>query len=167
MKSLSITFLLLVLGSTLNVSAETSLTNNNAETEVAHYEWEFLSAVPTQIYKIEERVAQLKDLMTKYYITKEDVIPGDPMMRTIVLKPKVYYSVNSIEKHLKRKIKKGAITKEQASLKLTHILEVALSIAMDSGEESQSFEIALKDAKRIEDQISLFNKVKLQNIYGA
>lgn len=136
------------------------------------YTWEFLSAIPSideNIIKksgkhdLGQRVACLKNLMENHYITKEDVIPGDPMMRTIVLKPNVYYTVRKIEKYLKREVKNGDIRLEEASSQMEHILEVALSV-IDNKEES--FEIALnKNKKNMENLITLFQQVKLQHIY--
>lgn len=188
MNSIKILFITLLFSTLGRVSAQEYLAFNNPEnndeamgikTKVEKenaYIWEFLSAIPSVLdentveksgkHDFGQRIACLKTLMNKYYITKEDAIPGDPMMRTIVLKPNVYYTVRNIEKHLKKEVKKGDITTEKASTELEHILEVALSV-IDT-EEIGSFEIALsKNKQNIEDQISLFRQVKLQNIYRA
>lgn len=162
-----------------NTVIKDEVKTNTVRTEKAkpienEYTWEFLSAIPSVIdesvadksgkHDFGKRVACLKTLIEKYYITKEDVIPGDPMMRTIVLKPNVYYTVRKIEKYLKKEVKKGDITTEDASSEMEHILEVALSVIDSEG--ARSFEIALnKNRKNIEGQISLFQRVKLQSIY--
>lgn len=138
------------------------------------YKWEFLTVVPSMINQVVleksgshdfgKRVACLKMLMNQFYITKEDAIAGDPMMRTIVLKPNVFYTVRKIEKHLKNGVKRGDINTLDAALTMEHVLEVALCV-IDT-DDSKSFELALnKNKKNIEDQISLFQQVKLDNIY--
>lgn len=190
MNSRKIFFIILIFGITLRLSAQGYLVYNNTEVKDKEketkakvestkpsetgYSWKFLSATPSVIDKsmveksgehdFGQRVAWLKSLINKYYVTKEDVIPGDPMMRTIVLKPNVYYTIRKIEKHLKKEVKNGDISTEEASSEMEHILEVALSV-IDT-EEVGSFEIALRKNKRnTEKLISLFQQVKLQNIY--
>lgn len=185
-------FIVLLFGIVFQLSAQEYLAYNNPEnndvsntikskTEIVkpnenEYKWELLSAIPSVIdesiatksgnHDFGKRIACLKTLMEKYYITKESVIPGDPMMRTIVLKPNVYYTVRKIEKYLKKEVGNGNITTQEASSEMEHILEVALSV-IDT-EDIGSFEIALNKNKRnIEDQISLFQQVKLQNIYST
>lgn len=192
MKSIRLAFSFFMFVLTTGLSAQTLLAynatiNNKKETkeitkensvvsfkEDKKYKWEFLSAIPHNFgnntiensgkHDFGQKIACLKVLIDKYYITKEDVIPGDPMMRTIVLKPNVYYVTRKIEKHLKKEVKDGDISLEEASKEFAHILEVALAI-IDS-EESNTFEMALsKSKKNIEDQITIFSQVKLQNIY--
>ncbi|MDR1202338.1 MAG: hypothetical protein LBL58_12050 [Tannerellaceae bacterium] len=151
----------------INLSAQTYLAYNDPK-------WEFLSAIPESfdeqlIKKVSEhdfgkRVACLKKLVDKYYITKEDVIPGDPMMRTIVLKPNLYYSTHKLEKYLKQRVKDKSMRLADAAKEMEHILEVALSIV--DTEDVSSFEVSVKKNKNnIEKQIELFNQVKLYNIY--
>ncbi|MDR1368919.1 MAG: hypothetical protein LBJ72_02155 [Dysgonamonadaceae bacterium] len=173
MSSKKIFFVILLFSIVTKLSAQEYLAYNNSANKEAKV-WEFLSAIPSVIDKsiveksgkhdFGQRVACLKTLMEKYYITKEDVIPGDPMMRTIVLKPNVYYTVRKIEKYLKKEVKKGDMTAKEASSEMEHVLEVALSV-IDT-EETDSFETTLnKNKKNVEDQISLFQQVTLQNIY--
>jgi hypothetical protein len=138
--------------------------------------WAFLCAIPARIdesvagksagHDLGRRVACLKALVEKYYVTKEDVIPGDPMMRTIVLKPHVYYAVHGIERYLKKEVKNGRRAAGEASREMEHVLEVALSV-IDT-EETGSFEAALgKSRGGMEDRILLFGQVALQSIYPA
>lgn len=190
MKSIKILFISLFLGITSQLPAQEYLAYNNSEMKNElktsykeskdskpaenKYTWELLSAIPPVINENEadksgnhdfgKRIAGLKTLMDKYYITKEDVIPGDPMMRTIVLNPNIYYTVRKIEKYLKKEVRNGGITTEDASLEMEHVLKVSLSVI--NSEEVTSFEAALnKNKKSIEAQIELFQQVKLQNIY--
>ncbi|MFV0418083.1 MAG: hypothetical protein ACK5KT_05085 [Dysgonomonas sp.] len=146
--------------------------NDNAKNK--EYKWEFDSSVPptfdeNTIQKAEEhefgtKVACLKVLMEKYYVTKEEVVPGDPMKRTIIKKPNIYNTTRRIEKHLKKELKNGDISLEKATSDFTHILEVSLAIISES--QTETFENALdQNKKNVEDQIDVFRQVKINSIY--
>lgn len=183
--------LILTFGMAINVSAQDIYANNhhgienkvdiitakainNNEAKNKRYVWEFGSSVPSvfdnnTIWKAEEhefgpRVACLKVLMEKYYITQEEVIPGDPMRRTIIKKPNIYNVTRKIEKYLKKEVKKGNIALDKATNDFTHILEVSLTIINET--DTETFEEAIdRNKKSIEDQINIFNQVKINSIY--
>ncbi len=156
----------------INIEKETS---KSIAPEKA-YKWEFLSSVPESFdaqleknvsaHDFGKRVACLKKLVEKHYITKEDVIPGDPMMRTIVLKPTIYYSTRKLEKHLKQKVKDRSMRLSDATKEMEHILEVALSL-IDMDEENSFEALVKKNKNSAEKQIEIFSQVKLYNIYEA
>lgn len=190
MKAIMLALFIFVSNSLINISAQTYLAYNDPsenirnkavseksllknETLEKEYNWEFLSAIPESFDKQLEnkasehdfgkRVACLKILLDKYYVTKEDVVPGDPMMRTIVLKPNIYYSTRKLEKHLKRRVKDKSIKLHDARKEMEHILEVALSVIE---EDENSFEVLITKNKNNADKlIEIFNQVKLYNIY--
>ena len=102
--------------------------------------------------------------MEKYYISQEEVVPGDPTRRTIIKKPNIYNTTRKIEKYLKKGVKNGNINSDKATKDFTHILEV--SLAAVSEENTESFEKALdQNKKNIEDQIDIFKQVKINSIY--
>lgn len=182
---------IIMLGIILNISAQnyyasnhrgienktdiiTAKTVNDDDARNKTYVWEFDSSVPSTfdnntIQKAEDhefgsKVACLKVLMEEYYVTQEEVVPGDPMRRTIIKKPNIYNVTRKIEKHLKKEVKKGNIALEKATNDFTHILEVSLTIVNEA--DTEAFESALdQNKKSIEDQISIFNQVKINNIY--
>ncbi|GAB6122578.1 hypothetical protein [Dysgonomonas termitidis] len=182
---------ILLLGIILNISAQNYYANNHRgienKTDIIttnttsdddvknkRYVWEFDSSVPSTfdnntIQKAEEhefgsKVACFKVLMEEYYVTQEEVVPGDPMRRTIIKKPNIYNTTRKIEKHLKKEVKRGNIPLEKAINDFTHILEVSLTIINEA--DTEAFEEALdRNKKSIEDQISIFNQVKINNIY--
>lgn len=147
----------------------------SVETEAkAGYKWEFYSIVPDSfdesiIQNAEEnnfgqRVACLKTLVEKYYISKEEIVPGHPAMRTMIRKPNIYNTVRKVEKHLKKEVKKGNLSLQQATNELTHVLEVAIS-AVDEP-DTHSFESSLNESKgSVNEQINVFKQVKLNYFY--
>lgn len=163
-------------------SIEKNSTSNNSfneskdedKEESKSLAWEFDSSTPVTFdsnttekaekHEFGSKVACLKVLMDEYYITQEEIVPGDPMRRTIIKKSNVYNTTRKIEKHLKKEVKKGNISVENASNLFTHILEVALAIVDEAN--TKDFEDNL-DAKKknINDQIALFNQVKINSIY--
>jgi hypothetical protein len=138
------------------------------------YKWEFFSAVSDSFDDVilqnaekdefGQRVACLKMLVNKYYIRKEEVVPGDPTMRTLIRKPDIYNSVRRVEKHLKKEVKKGNLTRQQAAGELAYVLEVAVA-AIDE-RDTDSFESSLSESKSsVKAQINVFKQVKLNRLY--
>ena len=136
------------------------------------YTWHFLSEVPQSCdkkagtvvchYDLGQRVAHLKTLVYKYYITKEDAVAGDPMMRTVIRKTEIYFAINKLEKYLKQRVKANSMKPEDASKEMEHILEVALAV-IDTDADSFEKTVAINKNKT-ENLLDIFNRVKLQNI---
>lgn len=185
----TIKFLLLILfTSTLSIQAQHFYADNNIrgirneepnvisekkDVEKKEYKWEFISGTPSSFddntikqaedHEFGEKVACLKVLMDKYYITKEEIVPGDPMMRTIIKKPNVYNTTRKIEKFLRKEVSKGKMDISKAKSEYTHVLEVAIALLE---EDSHSFEKSLDSSKKdIDQQLTLFNQVKLNSLY--
>lgn len=192
MKTINSLFLfILMLGIGANISAQDFYADNyragknetdknivksskDEDTKNKEYKWEFDSSVPptfddntiqkAEAHEFGSKVACLKVLMEKYYVSKEEVVPGDPMTRTIIKKPNIYNTARKIEKHLKKEVKNGDISLEKATNDLTHILEVSLAIISEP--KTETFEEALdQNKKNIEDQIDIFKQVKINSIY--
>lgn len=139
----------------------------NAET------WEFYSTqedpTPDELaalelnHKLGKKVAYLYDSFKEVYVVKEEVVPGDPIRRTVIRKPDIYNAVRAIEKELNREVKKDELTTEKAETEFANVLKVALA-AIDS--DTGSFESALqenkKDAARL---LAVFQRVNLKSIY--
>lgn len=191
MKTISrLSFLVLLLGIGVNVCAQDLYADNyhSTKTEIDRnieknsksedgekvYKWEFSSSTPStfdentmqraEAHEFGSRVACLKVLMNKYFVTQEEIVPGDPMKRTIIKKPNVYNTAQKIEKYLKKEVKKGDISLEKATSELIHVLEVSLAVVDES--ETTTFEKTLDENKKnVEDQLSVFEEVKIKNIY--
>ena len=147
---------------------------NKEEVKSKEYIWKFDSSVPTTfnnntLQKAEEhefgsKVACLKVLMEESFVTQEEMVPGDPMKRTIIKKPNIYNTARKIEKHLKKEVKNGDISLEKATSEFIHVLEVSMAIVNEA--ETESFEKYLDTKKKnIEDQINIFNQVQINSIY--
>lgn len=161
----------------LRLSTSTSSINKANTTSKPSYQWEFLSTTPSSFddevtknggsHEFGIYVACLKKMLEKSYVTKEDVIPGDPMMRTIVNKPQIYYLVRKIEKYFKKEVDRNEISLDDASSQYAYVLKVAIALLSESAETTSPFEEHIKNSKKdIEAQINLFKQVKLYNIYG-
>lgn len=161
----------------LRLSPSSSSMNKANAANTPTYQWEFLSTTPSSFddeitknagsHEFGSYVACLKKMVEKSYVTKEDVIPGDPMMRTIVNKPQIYYLVRKIEKHFKKEVEKNEISLTDASSQYAYVLKVALALLSESAETTSPFEAHVKNSRKdIETQIDLFQQVKLYNIYG-
>jgi hypothetical protein len=140
----------------------------------SNYKWEFYSTVPDSfdesvIRNAEEndfgqRVACLKTLVEKYYVHKEEIVPGDPTMRTIIRKPDIYNTARKVEKHLKKEVKKGNLSMQQATNELVFVLEVTVA-AIDET-DTRGFESSLNHSKNsVAEQIDVFKQVKLNRLY--
>lgn len=133
--------------------------------------WEFYSSTATPTteelaaadnHKLGQEVACLYGAFMDIYVVKEEVVPGDPVRRTVIRKPGIYNAVRSIEKQLMKSVKQNTLTKEQAANELTNVLTIALA-AIDS--DSDSFEKALqRDKKDSERLLALFGSVKLKKL---
>lgn len=192
MKTISrLSFLILMFGIGANVCAQDLYADNyrstknetdtniekyskSEEGENKEYKWEFDSSVPStfddntiqraEAHEFGSKVACLKVLMDKYYVTQEEVVPGDPMKRTMIKKPNIYNTARKIEKHLKKEVKKGDISLEKATTEFIHVLEVSLAIVDET--ETGTFEKTLDENKKnIENQINIFKEVKINSIY--
>ena len=135
--------------------------------------WEFLSGITSQFsaeevnnnnYFLGGKVGCMLQQLKSLYVTKEEVVPGDPQTRTIIKKPEILNAVNNVEKYLKKEVKDKQMSLDDAQRNLTQVIEVALA-AIDT-EETNSFEEALhKNKKQADSQLEVFKKVKVKSIY--
>jgi hypothetical protein len=135
--------------------------------------WEFLSGITSQFsteeinnnnYALGGKMGCMMQLVKSLYVTKEEVVPGDPQTRTVIRKPEIFNAVNNVEKFLKKQVKEKQMALEDAQRNLNQVIEVALA-AIDT-EETNSFEEALhKNRKQADYQLEVFKKVKVKSIY--
>lgn len=106
-----------------------------------------------------KEAACLKALADARYIEKEEVVPGDPNLRTIVLKPDIYKAVRNIDKYL-RKASRDQKADHEIVKNYIYVMRVALAVVYAPG--TGDFEKALnQEKKNPRNQIALFRKVKL------
>jgi len=98
-------------------------------------------------------------LFDEYYTSEENPFPGNPAVKTVIKKPLIYTAVKDIERDLKKAVKKGTTPREEASIVMSTVLDVALNIITA---DTKSFERAIKATGSTESKIDLFTrKVKL------
>lgn len=149
------------------VNTPGNMSKSTARTEA--YLWEFhelkdagilapeCTEIDTSVFGKE--AACLKALADARFIEKEEVVPGDPNLRTIVLKPDIYKAVRSIDKYL-RKASRDQVTEGEIVKDYTYVMRVALAVVYASN--TDEFEKALnREKKNPQNQITLFKRVKL------
>ena len=102
-----------------------------------------------------------RDIAKRMYYFEEDytykvaVAPGNPAMKTMYRKTTIYESVKTIERYLKKSIRKGEMDNEQAKTIFSKVLDVALSIVTINTDE---LEQRIKESKSPNDLISLYTR---------
>jgi hypothetical protein len=98
-------------------------------------------------------------LLDNSYKSEEAISPGNPQTKTLIKKPVIFDAVKQIDRNLKKSVKKGEMTIEEASFALNKVLDVALNVITA---DTKAFETALKAIKEINSKIELFtNRVIL------
>ncbi|MDR0938018.1 MAG: hypothetical protein LBN29_01505 [Mediterranea sp.] len=144
------------------------------EAKGKEFRWECWSAVPETFgeeitqqagtHVFGQTVACLKVMLDQYYVSKEEIVPGDPMTRTVIKKPTLYNTIRKIEKYLKREVDRGALSASDAAAAYIHVLGVAITAVGE--DELDSFEESLGKAKKdVATQLALFGQVKLKALY--
>ena len=86
-------------------------------------------------------------LRETYTYKSESVITN--VTTTEIEKPSIYYSVNKINKYLKKEVKKGGISEDEAKDILMKALIVTLNIRHQNTEKLEKELWSLKDPKEI------------------
>ncbi len=95
-------------------------------------------------------------------VKRVPVVPGDPTTRIVFSKGDIFKAVRRIGKGLEDEVKDKNISGEDASKKMTHVLNVAL--AAYYSEDSKSFEKALRTSKKDHNKLlAVFDRVSLTN----
>lgn len=106
-----------------------------------------------------QSVSEKLYLLESKYTYEVPIVPGNPQTRTMIRKPAIYDAVKKIEKHLKKSVKKGAISAETASSDFNKVLDVAFNILTA---ETEGFEKAIEETNDANSLTNLFTKrVKL------
>jgi len=93
------------------------------------------------------------------YTYKAPIAPGNPATKTMFRKPAVYESVLKVEKYLKKEVKKGELTTEQAASAFGKVLDVANSTLYLGTSELEN---RIREANGQQEIVDLYTKyVKL------
>ena len=93
-----------------------------------------------------KEAACLFEKLQNLCVKRVPVVPGDPTTRIVFSKGDIFKAVRRIGKGLEDDVKDKNISGEDASKKMTHVLNVAL--AAYYSEDSKSFEKALRTSKK-------------------
>ncbi len=120
-----------------------------------------LSSELVDNHDLGEMVAKKFYLLDSKYTYEIPLVPGNPQSKTMVRKPIVYESVYKIEKFLKKSVKKGEMSLENASTIMNKVLDVANCILTV---DTSNFEKEIENRKNPQALTQLFmNQVKLVN----
>jgi hypothetical protein len=98
-------------------------------------------------------------LLKGLYTEVEEGNEINPVDKTIVFKPAIYYSMKKLNNYYKKAVKKGIITEQEAIDKMNTYLDICLAIYL---QETQQFETELKKYKKTEDIDAVFSRVVLE-----
>ncbi len=137
------------------------------DTGKATPQWEFYlvyesdkSLPVNEDYLFGNTAFQMKEKIQQMFVTREEIVPGDPITRTIIKKPSIYRSVITLEKHLKKEVKENRISVEKATEIFVNVERIALAAFDTFGTEK--FEDELNRFRKNPNQLlSVFAKVKL------
>ena len=94
-------------------------------------------------------------LLQSKYTYQVPVVPGNPQTKTVIRKPVIYEAVQKIEHYLKKSVRKGIVSNEEAVTEFNSVLDVALNIF---AADSNSFEKAISKSDDPSSLIVLFTK---------
>lgn len=121
-------------------------------------EWSSISISEAGTHSLGEEIAKKICLVKKLYISQDEVAPGTPGVRIFIRKPGIYQSYNKLEKHYRKSVRKKTVALEEAQRTFNHVLDVVIALHMH---ETEEFEMALKKAKSVDNQIEIFKKTRL------
>lgn len=103
-------------------------------------------------------VAKLEALFEKQYKIinqNSNILSSEPAF--IIRKPEIYHAINSIRKHLKRKVRKDRLSVGESEVVYIKVLEVANAIIL---EDTKEFEMALSSSS-LEEKIEIFKSTNI------
>lgn len=149
----------------LNNSSYTKITNTD---KLSNFNFEVYNFIPEEIKNVTEEMAGShflgEDIAKKVYLFEQAytytvaISPGNPSTRTMFRKPVVYNSVRKIEHYLKKSVKKGLLTIEEARNDFNKVLDVALTT---KSMNTNSFEDSIKSINDSSDLLTAYSQVNL------
>jgi len=84
-----------------------------------------ISSELVENHDLGEMISKKFYLLDSKYTYEMPTVPGNPQSKTVVRKPLIYESVYKIDKYLKKSVKKGEVSVENASAIMNKVLDVA------------------------------------------
>ncbi len=156
----------LILFLALAVSAWTFAANENTgTTATSHFTYTVYGDVPdvkptfAEEHPLGTVVTAKWNTFLANYTRTYDVEVGMADQGTELRKPAVFKAVERANRYIKRAVKNGEMSAEDAVEKMTHILDCANIICFE--DHTEDFEAAARHAKTGEDVVALFEHVEL------
>lgn len=104
-----------------------------------------------------EDIAKKLTVLENIFITRYDTKIGLSDSEIEIQKPDLLESVEKIDKHFKKKVKKKELNKNDATKELSRLLDIAYTLFY---EESNEIETVLSKIKKAEDIVLLYNNLQ-------
>ena len=106
-----------------------------------------------------EEIALKTYLIKDMYTVVEAPTDYNPVERTIVNKPTIFYSMKKLNSYYKKAVKKGELDMHEATNRMNGYLDICLSVYM---QDTNAFENELRKFKKQEDINLIFSRVVLE-----
>ena len=156
-----------------SISTKTSFEKdlpNVTEKEVS-VRFEVYNIIPEEIKKVNDEMAGThflgNEIAKKIYLFEQAytytvaISPGNPAQKTMFRKPLIYNSVREIERLLRKSVKSGKMTMDEATGKFNKVLDVAINIKSTN---TGKFEEIIKSKENSSDLLALYTQVNLNYV---
>ena len=106
-----------------------------------------------------EEIALKMYFLKSMYTIVEEPTDYNPVEKTIVNKPAIYYSMKKMNTYYRKTVKKGNLDMQEAQDRLNNYLDICLSVYL---QDTGAFENELKKFKKQEDIDLVFSRVILE-----
>ena len=163
-------YLVLLIVYSLGLSAQEISSDENKADTVKVYKYCFRYCVDEEsLYSIDnedltnhplgDNIARKLHLLKETYTYIELPSPTSPGEKTIITKPSIYNSMQRLNRYYKKQVKGGEMSEEEARIKLSQYLDVAISVFI---ENTESFEDELRKARKPDEISEVFSMVMLK-----
>lgn len=122
-----------------------------------------IKAVFAEDHFLGGKITEKWNTFTANYTHTYDMSIGFTDSMTEIAKPAVYNAVLKVNKHYRKALRKGLITKEIASQEMAHVLDCANVVCFEG--DTGDLEAALSKAANPQEIIAVFNQVRLIREY--
>lgn len=168
---LAIAFILLLI---LNSQAQVVSTNSSL-IEIADNSNEKIAFTFTSVQTLEDElgeidyydahflgdeIARKAQVIKNLYVKQNEVTVGFGNSHVEIQKPIIYNSINKIESHLKKGVRKGKISSKEASSKFSKYLSHAYVLYFEA--DTENFEFELQKVKEADSLMEIFDSIEIK-----
>ena len=138
----------LLIGVLLFVGALSSKAQSDYQFEYQEKELTEVTSPFVKKHFLGEQIAVQLQLLRETYTYKDDGVISNTET-TVVEKPSIYHSVAKVNKYLKKEVKKGILSTDEAEETLSQVLKVTLNIRYQDTEKLEEELWSLKNPQEI------------------